>query len=143
MRGRSRRRRAATLTALTLLVAAVAGCGFQVSSPDLFLLTRTGPGGKLTLLVNDGGTIRCDGGPARKLSDPTLIQARDLAENLGKLASRHLRLPRTDSTVDYFTVRLQQGTVAFPDAAAAHRRTLAQAELFATEQADRHCPRTG
>ena len=133
------RRRAA----LALAAVAIAGCGFQVASPDLFLLTRTGPGGKLTLLVNDGGTIRCDSGPARKLPDSTLIQARDLADNLGKLASGHLRLPRTAATVDYFTVRLQQGTIGFPDAAAAKRRVLAQAELFATEQADGVCARRG
>lgn len=130
--------------AITLAVAlALSGCGLQVSSPDLFLLTRTGPGGKLTLLVNDGGTIRCDGGPSRKLGDPTLIQARDLADNLGKLAARKLRLPRTPATVDYFTVRLQQGTIAFPDAAAATRRVLAQAELFATQRADGVCARAG
>ena len=35
-----------------------------MQSPDLFLLTRTGQGATLTLLVNDGGTIRCNGGKA-------------------------------------------------------------------------------
>ena len=45
-----------------LLAGALAGCGLNVASPDLFVLTRTGQGGKLTLLVNDGGTVRCNGG---------------------------------------------------------------------------------
>ena len=40
--------------ALALVIGAVlAGCGLSVQSPDLFLLTRTGQGRTLTLLVSD------------------------------------------------------------------------------------------
>ena len=66
-----------------LLAALVTGCGFEVEEPDLFLVTRTGAQGhKLSLLVNDGGTISCDGGKPKNLPDPLLLQARDLATNL-------------------------------------------------------------
>ena len=66
-----------------LLAALVTGCGFEVEEPDLFLVTRTGAHGqKLSLLVNDGGTIRCDGGKPKNLPDPQLLQARDLATSL-------------------------------------------------------------
>ncbi|HEU4703782.1 MAG TPA: hypothetical protein VFS37_14980, partial [Conexibacter sp.] len=45
----------------------LAGCG--AATPDVFLLTRSGsiPGARLTLLVNDGGTVRCNGGEPRQL----------------------------------------------------------------------------
>ncbi|RDJ93938.1 hypothetical protein B4Q13_18415, partial [Lacticaseibacillus rhamnosus] len=36
---------------------ALAGCGLSVQSADLFVLTRTGQGATLTMLVSDGGTI--------------------------------------------------------------------------------------
>ena len=72
----------AAVAALAVAVAVLlAGC-FDVQSPDLFLLTRTGQGGKLTLLVNDGGTIRCDGAKAKPISDNALVTARDLSDNL-------------------------------------------------------------
>ncbi len=118
---------------------AAAGCGFQVRSADLFLLTRTGAQGKLTLLVNDGGTIRCNGAAARSLPDPALIQARDLADNVAREVQKHARFPAGHGAVDFFTVSLQQGTISFPDTAGARDRTLAQAELFATRSAEGVC----
>ncbi len=48
---------------------ALGGCGLNVQSPDLFLLTRTGQGTQLTLLVNDGGTISCNGAKAKNISN--------------------------------------------------------------------------
>ena len=62
---------APALAALAAL--ALVGCGFDVQSPDDFLLTRTGQGKTLTLLVNDSGTIRCNGSKPRPISDALLI----------------------------------------------------------------------
>jgi hypothetical protein len=121
---------------------ALAGC-FDVRSPDLFVLTRTGQGSKLTLLVNDGGTIRCNGGKAKPVSDTTLIAARDLADNLANDAQDKLTIPPKPGSVYYFRIRLEQGTVAFPDRAASGRKTLAQAALFATQAAQRDCGLSG
>jgi hypothetical protein len=121
------------------------GCGLNVQSPDLFLLTRTGQGQKLTLLVNDAGTIRCDGGRARTLPDPLLLQARDLASGLGGDAQQNLRLRSSRPGVYRYTIRLQQGTISFPDTATAGGRypRLARAELFALNAAQQVCGLSG
>jgi hypothetical protein len=120
----------------------VAGC-FEVQSADLFVLTRTGQGSKLTLLINDGGTIRCDGGKAKPVSNSTLITARDLSDNLATDAQNKLTIPDAPGSVYYFRIRLQPGTVSFPDRASATRKVLAQAELFAAQTAQRDCGLTG
>lgn len=126
---------AAALAALTGLAA----CGLQVSSPDLFVLTRTGPGAPLRLLVNDGGTIRCDGGKPRTMPDQLLLDARQLADDLDKDAKAGLRLSSTPGQVYSFTVKLQDGTITFPDTAAAQHSELARTELFALQAAQGPC----
>jgi hypothetical protein len=132
--------------AIAVLAAAVAalltGC-FEVHSADLFLLTRTGQGSRLTMLVNDGGTIRCNGGKAKPISDSSLITARDLSDNLATDAQNNLTIPDRPGSVYYFRIRLEQGTVSFPDRAAASRKVLGQAELFAAQTAQRDCGLTG
>jgi len=116
-----------------------AGCGLGVRSADRFLLTRTGQGPKLTLVISDGGTVRCNGAKAKPIPDSTLIQARDLADNLANDATAKLTIPNRRGSVYYFRLELQQGTVSFPDTAAAGRKSLAQAELLATQIAQRSC----
>jgi hypothetical protein len=128
---------------VVLVGAAAAGCGLGVQSPDLFMLTRTGQGARLTLLVNDGGTIRCNGGAARQLPDPLLLRARDLATSLDKDAKAKLQLPATRVSVFSYTIKLQDGTISFPDTAGANRSELAQAELFAVQAAQQACGLTG
>ncbi|MGH2868376.1 MAG: hypothetical protein ACRDNK_12525 [Solirubrobacteraceae bacterium] len=118
---------------------AISACGLNVRSADLFVLTRTGQGSKLTLLVNDGGTIRCDGGKSRRLSDAFLIRARDLSVNLADDASKSLSLPAGPGTVFSYRIKLQQGTVRFSDRNTAHHPILAQAELFAAQAAQQAC----
>jgi hypothetical protein len=137
MRGSMRRRAelarlaaALVATAALLAAAALAGCGLAVQSPDLFALTRTGVGKTLTMLVNYGGTVSCDGGPAKTLSDHLLLVARDLPVQLQTDAQRKLDLPSSPGSVYRFKVRLQYGTIAFPDTAAAKYPALAQLEQF-------------
>ena len=89
--------------ALIGLAALLAGCGFDVQSPDLFLLTRTGEGGKLTLLVNDGGNIRCNG-RKRSLPDSLLLEARDLANLLDGDAKAGLRIASPPNSVFRYTI---------------------------------------
>jgi len=127
--------------AVVLLVAAlVTGCGFEVEEPDLFLVTRTGAQGhKLSLLVNDGGTISCDGGKPKNLPDPLLLQARDLASNLNDDVSAKLRLPASARSVYTYTVKVQNGTMSFPDTAGLSRKELSDLELFVVQAAANPC----
>ena len=128
------------MVALTAaMVAAVTACGLDVQLPDLFLLTRTGQGSKLTLLVNDSGSIRCNGGKTKQLPSSLLITARDLADNLSGDAKRHLRLPLGASATYDFTIRLPQGTIHFSDRDTSRHPHLAQAELFALQTAQQVC----
>lgn len=125
------------------VAAVVVGCGLNVQSPDLFLLTRTGAGHRLTLLVSDDGTIRCNEGSAKPLPDKLLIQARDLANTLNDDAKRGLHIPPTRQTVAMYKVRVQHGTLSFPDTAARTRSELAQLELFAVQAAQHPCGLSG
>ncbi|HEX3689104.1 MAG TPA: hypothetical protein VHV28_05380 [Solirubrobacteraceae bacterium] len=136
-------RRALAGAALSAALAVLlAGC-FDVQSADLFLLTRTGQGATLTLLINDGGTIRCDGGKAKPVSNSTLITARDLSDNLATDAQDKLTIPNAPGSVYYYRIRLEQGTISFPDKASATRNVLAQAELFAAKAAQQDCGLSG
>jgi hypothetical protein len=127
-------------TVLVVVAAlALVGCGLNVSSPDLFVLTRTGQGQNLTLLVNDGGTIRCNGGSKKTLPDHTLLVARDLAKSLDDDAKKGLHISPAGNSVYSYKVKLQDGTITFPDTAAAAHRELARAELFATQAVQGPC----
>jgi hypothetical protein len=126
----------AAWAALAALVST--GCGLSVQSPDLFQVARSGAGGqRLTLLVNDGGTISCDGGKAKSLPDPLLLQARDLATSLNEDVK--LRFPRSASSVFAYTVKVQKGTFSFPDTAALTRKELSRLELFVVQAAANPC----
>jgi len=120
-------------------VALLAACGFDVQSADLFQVTRTGQGQKLTLLVNDAGTIACNGGKPKSLPDRLLLQARDLATNLNKDASAKLHIPASARSVFSYTVKVQNGTFTFPDIAANSRKELSQLELFVVQAAADPC----
>lgn len=122
---------------LVIVAALVSGCGLQVQGADLFLVTRTGPGPKLSLLVNEDGTISCDGGKAKQLPDPLLLQARDLATSLNNDAK--LRFGASAAGVFRFTVKVPNGTFTFRDTAGSARKELAQLELFVVQAAADPC----
>jgi len=127
---------------LALLVAGVAlsGCGLDVQSPDLFKVTRVGQGQRLTLLVNDSGTIACDGGKPKPLSDRLLLQARDLTTDLNDDAKSKLSYPGAPpGGVFSYTVKVQNGTFTFPDTAARARKELSRLELFVVQAAADPC----
>jgi len=118
----------------------LAGCGLDVQEPDLFLVTRTGAHGqKLTLLVNDSGTISCNGGKPKAISDPQLLAARDLASSLNSDVSAKLRFVHSARSVYSYTVKVQNGTMSFPDTAALTRKELSDLELFVVKAAANPC----
>jgi hypothetical protein len=109
------------LLALALAAAlALGGCG-GVLSPDLFVVYRSGstPGAKLTLLVNEEGVVQCNPDPAHPaphhLSDPQIIEARVIQEDLKGPASQRESFPAAKGSVLSYHVRDQDGTVAFAD----------------------------
>jgi hypothetical protein len=121
-------------------VAVLVGCGLDVQSPDLFQVTRTGQGQKLTLLVNDAGTIACNGGKRKALPDRLLLQARDLSTDLNSDAKAKLSYPGAPpGSVFSYMVKVQNGTFTFPDTAARARKELAQLELFVVQAAGSPC----
>ena len=132
--------RIAAAALATVAVSLLAGCGFDVQSADLFQVTRIGQGQKLTLLVNDGGTIACNGGKPKSLPDPLLLQARDLATKLNSDAKAKLTRYRTGGRSVYsYTVKVADGTFTFPDTAAIARKELSQLELFVVQAAANPC----
>jgi hypothetical protein len=136
-------RRSLHLVALLALAIWLAGCGLEIQQPDLFLLTRTGEGKTLTLLVNDSGTISCNGAKTKLLADPLLIQARDLAQNLDSDAKAKLKIARTPDSVYFYTIKLADGTIRFPDTAGSRQQYLAQAEQFTVQTAQQACGLSG
>ncbi len=126
-------------TALLGALLVLAGCGLDVQSGDLFRVTRSGQGQKLTLLVNDAGTIACDAGKPKSLPDPLLLQARDLSTDLNNDAKAKLRFPAGARSVFSYTVKVQNGTFTFPDTAADTRKELSRLELFVVQAAANPC----
>jgi hypothetical protein len=119
---------------LTLAVlaaaAALAGCGLDLKAPDLFAVTKSGQGKSLTIVANDGGTISCDRGRPKKVSDQLLVVARSLVGQLDPDAVKALDPPSPPGSVYRFKVSVQKGTFSFPDTSAAHRPELAKLEQF-------------
>ncbi len=127
--------------ALLVAGALVSGCGAGVSAPDLFILQRTGagPGARLTLLVNEEGGVRCNGGKTLKLSDPQIVRARAIQEDLREPASSHLALePRAGSVLSYY-VRDENGAVRFSDNSARQPAVLRRLQLFVLQVAQQVC----
>jgi hypothetical protein len=122
-------------------VLALAGCGERIRAPDLFIVYRSGTiaGASLTLLVNEEGGVHCNGVSARALSDPQLLQARALQEELKDPASSNLALPPARGSVFHYHVRDQDGTVTFNDNSPHQPAVLHRLALFVLQAAQRNC----
>jgi hypothetical protein len=115
------------------------GCG-GIQAPDLFILERSTPGGQsLTLLVNEEGGLRCNGGRELKLSDAQLVQARALQEELKGPAGEHMSLPARPGSVYAYRVRSEAGSVSFADNSAGQPKVLRNLALFALQVAQQNC----
>jgi hypothetical protein len=121
--------------------AALAGCG-GVRAADLMLIERSGPGSgaRLTLLINEEGGVRCDGGAQqRRLSDAQLVQARAITEELHGAASSRLSLPAQPRSVYGYRVRDADGSVSFADNSAHQPSVLHELALFVLNVAQQVC----
>jgi hypothetical protein len=133
--------------ALALLAAGatLVGCG-GVTAPDLFIVQRSGSGAsaKLTLLVNEEGGVSCNGvasaaGHKLKLSDPQLVEARAIQEDLSAPATRHTSLAPAAKSVLSYRVREENGSVSFSDNSASQPQVFRRLALFVLQTAQRVC----
>jgi hypothetical protein len=130
-----------TLALGALAVAlASSGCG-GVQAADLFIVQRNGstPQARLTLLVNEEGVVRCNGGPPLRLSDPQIVRARDIQEELHGPASKHLSLPARPGSVLSYYVRDVDGTASFSDNSRGQPAVLRQLALFVLQTSQQLC----
>lgn len=131
---------AATAAVATAVMIAIAGCG-GIKAPDLFVVERSGsvPGARLTLLVDEEGNVRCNGGKELKLSDPQIIQARALQEELKESAEARLSLQAKAGSVLSYRVRDENGLVSFADDSAGQPKVLRNLALFVLQVAQGVC----
>jgi hypothetical protein len=99
--------------ALALAVAA-AGCG--TPPPDLFEVKRTGEdrNANVDVVVNDGGSVTCNG-KEHRLDADLLLRARQVLRDLEPQAELHLELPPGPGSQLRYTARMEAGTVSFAD----------------------------
>ena len=129
----------ARAAATTLVLAALAGCG--TPSADLFAVQRSGtvPGARLSMVVSDGGTVRCNSAKAVDLTDEQLLDARELQRDLKDAAERHLELTTRPGSVFRYEVRTPDGSVRFADNSPGARGALARLTLFVRQVAKGQC----
>lgn len=121
------------------LGAALAGCGNR--SADLFSVDRAGagPGARLRLVVNDGGTLTCNGGPSRRMPDAMLLAARQLQRDLEAPNVAGLDLAPGPRSVLRYDVRTPSGRVRFADNSRRTPPALDRLALFVHQAAQRVC----
>jgi len=129
-----------SVIAVVVVGTVMVGCG-GIVSPDLFVVSRTGgsPGAKLTLLVNEEGVVHCNGGVEHHLSDPQIIEARTIQEDLKTHAERHESLSPAPGSVLGYYVRDQDGSVRFSDNSPGQPDVTRKLALFVLSVARRVC----
>jgi hypothetical protein len=128
-------RRAAAGLAATLLLA---GCG--TASPDLFEVRRSGEdrAANLTLVVNDGGHVTCNG-EQHPLDAERLLRARELVRELEQPAELGIELPPGPRAVLSYRVRMEAGTVGFSDTSRGKPPVFQRVAAFTHDVAERVC----
>jgi hypothetical protein len=126
-------RRAVVLAALLL-----AGCG--TSSPDLFEVKRSGRdrNANVTVVVNDGGTVSCNG-KSHPLDSERLLAARQVLRDLEPQAELQLELPPGRNSELSYRARMEAGTVAFSDTSRGNPRSFLALAAFTSDVTERVC----
>ena len=115
-------------------------CGCGTESPDLFEVRRSGDdrAANLTLVVNDGGQVTCNGAD-HALDAERLLQARELARQLQEPAELGIELPPGPNAVLSYRVRLESGTVSFSDTSRGNPPVFQRVAGFTKDVAERVC----
>ena len=124
--------------AAALAVVALAGCG--TASPDLFEVERSGEdrAANVTLVVNDGGEVTCNG-EQHPLDADRLLQARELARELQQPAELGIELPPGQGAVLSYRVRSEAGTVGFSDTSRGNSPVFLRVAAFTKDVTERVC----
>jgi hypothetical protein len=122
-------RRALTAALLALLLA---GCGSR--PPDLMVVQRSGAdrNANVELLVNDGGSVTCNG-TEHPLDADRLLTARGLVRDLERQAELGIELPRGPGSVLSYRVSMEKGTIAFSDRSEGVPATFQRLAAFTTD----------
>ena len=123
--------------ALALAVAA-AGCG--TPPPDLFEVKRTGEdrNANVDVVVNDGGSVTCNG-TEHRLDADMLLRARQVLRELEPQAELHLELPPGPRSQLRYRVRMEAGTVAFADTSRNNPRSFLALAAFTKDVTEDVC----
>jgi hypothetical protein len=124
---------------LALVVALLfAGCG--TASPDLFEVKRSGEdrAANLTMVVNDGGEVTCNG-KDHPLDADRLLRARELSRELADPAELGIELPPGPGTNLSYVVRMEAGSVAFSDTSRGNPPEFQRLAAFTKDVAERVC----
>ena len=129
------RRLAAVGLALAL---AAAGCG--TPPPDLFEVERTGEdrNANVDVVVNDGGSVSCNG-KEHPLEADLLLRARQILRDLQPQAELHLELPPGPRSQLRYTARMEAGTVAFSDTSRSNPKPFLALAAFTKDVAEDVC----
>ncbi len=129
-------RRAVGVAALAAALAA--GCG--TPSPDLFEVRRSGPdrNANVTVVVNDGGSVSCDG-QRHTLDADRLLRAREVERDLEPQAELRLELPPGPRADLSYRVRMDGGTVAFSDTSRGNPQSFLALAAFISDVTERVC----
>lgn len=130
------------LIALGLLLAfgVLSACGGTIVQDDL-AIARTGsvPGARLTLVVNDAGTVTCNGRPAVAVSGSQLIEARYIQMTMVTQAQHGLTLPAGPRPVLHYVVDSPDGHVSFYDDSPAQPSIFQALQLLTLQIAQQDC----
>jgi hypothetical protein len=132
-------RRAPLLAAVAAAAAAaLAACG--TPSPDLMVITRSGadPAANVTMLVNDGGSVTCNG-KKYEMTDPEILDARQLVRDLADQATLGIQLPPGPGSTLRYRVRMEKGTIAFSDRSAGIPLTFQRVAKFTKDVSEGAC----
>jgi len=121
-----------------VVAALLAGCGSP--PPDLFEVQRSGsdPNANVTVVVNDGGSVSCDG-KSHALPAPQLLRARQLLRDLEPQAQLHLALPPGPNSVLSYKARMEAGNVAFSDTSRGNPKSFLQLAGFTKDVTEDVC----
>jgi len=121
-----------------LLTALLVGCGSR--PPDLMVVQRSGAdrNANVELLVNDGGSVKCNG-TEHDLDADRLLTARQLVRDLEPQAELGIELPRGAGSQLSYRASMEAGTIAFSDRSEGVPATFQRLAAFTTDVTERVC----